>query len=218
MDTSENSVPMAGDRNDGTGGVSRASFLAWVAAGAGGLVGGADVLLRALRSAVPALAAGGPSISSSMPIVSNVGLYLGSVKSLQPNKALAYKDPKTGDPALVIRLPGGQLVSYDAVCPHRGCAVSYDPSRHNIVCPCHGAQFNPSRGAAPIAGPVSQPLISLPIRVDSAGNVYALDARPGTRINRLHTAPPPATGDDGGDGQDDGGSVGTHKKHGGGGD
>lgn len=205
MDRADNLVPDREDREDRADELSRASFLGRVSLGAGVLLGGADALIQAARSAVPALAAGGPSISSSMPVVSKVGLFLGSVKSLAPNKALAYNDPRTGDPALIIRLTGWKLVSYDAVCPHRGCTVTYDPARQNIVCPCHGARFDPVRSAAPIAGPVSQPLISLPIRIDSTGNVYALDARPGAHVNRLRSAPPPsAGGDDGGD--DDGGS------------
>ena len=210
MDISEGPELRANEReNEGTR-VSRASFLIRATVGAGVLAGGLTGFLQVLRSAALASAAGGPSIGSNMPIVSRVGLFLGSVASLQTNRALAYKDPKTGDPALVIRLPSGKLVSYDAICPHRGCAVTYDPLRQTIVCPCHGARFDAARNAVPVSGPVSQPLISLPIRIDAAGEVYALDARPGARINRLHAAPPPSAGEDGGDGEDDGRGRKTH--------
>jgi Rieske Fe-S protein len=149
-----------------------------------------------------------------VPVVSKIGLFLGSTTALKANQALAYTDPKTGDPALLIRLGAGALVSYDVVCPHRGCTVNYDPARKLLVCPCHGAQFDPAHSAAPLSGPVSQPLIGLPIRTDAAGNVYALDVRPGAKVNRLHAAPPPSSGGD--DGGDEGQSRGTrkHRKHG----
>jgi thiosulfate dehydrogenase (quinone) large subunit len=197
--------------------VPRSVFLARLGIGFGVLAGGATAFLDSLFSSVPALASLKPalSISSTMPVVSKVGLFLGNVKTLQPNQSLAYTDPKSGDPAILIRLPGGRLVSYDMVCPHQGCSVPYDPKRRLLVCPCHGAQFDPARGAAPLSGPVSQPLISLPIRLDAAGNVYALDARPGTKVNRLRAAPAPSRGDDGGD--DDSG-TGRHKRHKSGGD
>ena len=194
---------------------SRSAFLARLALGVGAAFGGSGAVLD-FFSSLPALAAGVPklSITSTMPIVSKVGLFLGNVKSLQPNKALAYSDPKTGDPALVIRLANGHLVSYDVVCPHRGCGVTYDPTRQKLVCPCHGAQFDPARQAAPVGGPVSQPLITLPVRVDSAGNLYALDAKPGSRVNRLH-APPPPSSEDGGGGDDGGSHSRRRKKRGG---
>lgn len=185
------------DRDRNPASIPRSTFLSWIGLGLASFAGGATALLDGALSSVPALASMKPKLSfgSGMPAVSTTGLFLGSTKSLQPNQSLAYTDPKSGDPAILIRLANGHLVSYDMVCPHRGCTVPYDPARSLLVCPCHGAQFDPARGAAPLSGPVSQPLISLPIRVDPQGNVYALDAPPGTKVNRLHAAPPPSSGD-----------------------
>jgi Rieske Fe-S protein len=186
--------------------VPRSAFLGWLGVGVGALAGGASALLGELFSSVPALAFLKPalSINSTMPVVSKIGLFLGNVTKLPPNQSLAYKDPKSGDPAILIRLANGQLVSYDMVCPHQGCTVPYDPTRRLLVCPCHGAQFDPAHGAAPLSGPVSQPLITLPIRLDTAGNIYALDAPPGSKVNRLHAAPAPSTRSDDGSGDDSG--------------
>lgn len=191
--------------------LSRSRFLAWLALGSGALAGG-------LLSPISALARGRPllSIGSTMPVVSKIGLFLGSATALKANQALAYTDPKTGDPALLIRLSGGKLVSFDVVCPHAGCNVAYDSGKRLMVCPCHGAQFDPARSAAPLSGPVSQPLISLPIRTDAHGNVYALDAKPGAKVNRLHAAPAPSQGgDDGNEAGDDGSGNTRRRKHGG---
>jgi len=182
----------------------RSAFLAWLGLGGSALAGAASGLASEIVSSIPALASAKPalSIGSAMPVVSKIGLYLGNVTSLRANQSLAYTDPMSGDPAILIRLASGHLVSYDMVCPHQGCTVPYDPARQLLVCPCHGAQFDPAHGAAPLGGPVSQPLFALPIRTDTAGNVYALDAKPGTKVNRLRAAPAPSTGGDDGAGDD----------------
>lgn len=215
MSKLEHCRPLGEDPESQGASMPRSTFLSWIGLGLASFAGGASALLEGALSSVPVLASVKPtlSIGSAMPVVSPTGLFLGSTKTLQPNQSLAYTDPKSGDPAILIRLPSGHLVSFDMVCPHRGCTVPYDPARRLLVCPCHGAQFDPARGASPLSGPVSQPLINLPIRVDSAGNVYALDAQPGTKVNRLHAAPPPSSGGD--DGASDDASTGTRtrRKH-----
>jgi thiosulfate dehydrogenase (quinone) large subunit len=218
MSRLEQRGPLGDDPESEPTSMPRSTFLSWIGLGLASVAGGASALLDGALSSVPALASVKPmlSIGSGMPVVSTTGLFLGSTKTLQPNQSLAYTDPKSGDPAILIRLPNGQLVSYDMVCPHRGCTVPYNPAQRLLVCPCHGAQFDPARGAVPLSGPVSQPLINLPIRVDGAGNVYALDARPGTKVNRLRAAPSPSSGGD--DGAGDDAPTGRHKRKTSGGD
>jgi len=46
-----------------------------------------------------------------------------------------------GRPVLIVR-KNGQLLAYDAVCPHLGCIVRWDDSRNAIECPCHGGIFD----------------------------------------------------------------------------
>ena len=43
-----------------------------------------------------------------------------------------------------------------------------------LICPCHGAAFDPAHAAAVIAGPADQPLASLPIHVDTASGRITL--------------------------------------------
>lgn len=128
------------------------------------------------------------------------GTLLGSVKSLPRNQALTYTDPASGDPALLLHLADGRFVAYDAVCTHAGCTVPYDPARRLLICPCHGATYDPARGATVLAGPAPQPLAALAIRVDAQGNAYALDGKPGTGQPAPHLQKaPPYTGQSGDD-------------------
>jgi thiosulfate dehydrogenase [quinone] large subunit len=75
---------------------------------------------------------------------------------------------------VVVKLPDGSLAAFDAVCTHAGCTVEWDSGSGFLICPCHGATFDPAQGAAPIAGPTDQPLTPLPIHVDQASGSITL--------------------------------------------
>ena len=96
------------------------------------------------------------------------GPVVARVSQLGSGRAIAFDDPITGDPGVIIRLHDGRYVAYDTVCTHAGCTVGYDRGSGYLICPCHGAAFDPANGAAVIAGPADQPLASLPIHVDTA--------------------------------------------------
>ena len=67
-----------------------------------------------------------------------------------------------------------RVAAFSRVCTHAGCLVGFDSSSHLLVCPCHGAEFDPLHHAAPVAGPASVPLESIPVRIDrSTGQVIA---------------------------------------------
>ena len=98
--------------------------------------------------------------------------FLGNVKVLPRNSAGQYTDPISGDPALLVHLPNGRFVAYDAVCTHAGCTVEYDPTQHHLACPCHGAVFDPAHGAQVLAGPAPQPLAPLQVKIDARSNAF----------------------------------------------
>jgi len=71
-----------------------------------------------------------------------------------------------------VRLSDGSVVAYSRICTHAGCEVGYDTRSHLLVCPCHGAEFDPAHDAQPVAGPASAPLQAIRVVVDRAnGNV-----------------------------------------------
>jgi thiosulfate dehydrogenase [quinone] large subunit len=88
------------------------------------------------------------------------------------NQVLPFDDPTLGS-AILIHLSSGQFVAYSTICTHAGCQVQYDPSVKELVCPCHGAVYDPSNNAQVLAGPAPYPLQSIPIHYDtSTGNIF----------------------------------------------
>ena len=101
------------------------------------------------------------------------GTVIARVARMTSHRPITFVDPQTGDPGIVIKLASGSIVAYDTICTHAGCTVEFDPSSSLLICPCHGATFDPSHNAEVLGGPTDQPLLRLPIKVDAAsGNVY----------------------------------------------
>ena len=72
-----------------------------------------------------------------------------------------------GSPAILFRTKAG-VFAYSAVCTHQGCTVTYSSSSHLIECPCHGGQFDPSQGAAVVAGPPPTPLAKIKVSIQGS--------------------------------------------------
>jgi thiosulfate dehydrogenase [quinone] large subunit len=126
----------------------------------------------AASNAAPNTAAGSQPSASGTSATPSSRQSVGSLSQLPVNSAIATTDPKSGDPAVVVHTSGSTVRAYDAVCTHAGCTVQYDPSYKLLVCPCHGGAFDPAQGGQVVAGPPPSPLTELPVKVDSAGNIY----------------------------------------------
>lgn len=72
-----------------------------------------------------------------------------------------------GAPAILFRTKNG-VFAYSEICTHEGCTVSYSPPDKALLCPCHGAVYDPFNGAAVTAGPAPAPLP--PIKVAISGD------------------------------------------------
>jgi Rieske Fe-S protein len=49
--------------------------------------------------------------------------------------------------------------------------VAYDPQTHTLVCPAHGAIFDPAQGGRVLHGPATRPLPQVTIHVNSDGTI-----------------------------------------------
>lgn len=125
-------------------------------------------------------AVGGPTASSS-PLVPAARFVVAHVADLTKTGARAFTVPfavpaplPAGDPAVIVRLADGSFVAFDAVCTHAGCTVQWDRQDRVLLCPCHGAAFDPAQRGAVIQGPTNQPLAAIPLQVDAASGAISL--------------------------------------------
>jgi len=111
----------------------------------------------------PSSPSASPSAAPEVP-----GQRIANLSKLPIGQAVGFSAPGVG-PAALVRLANGSVVAYSRVCTHAGCLVGYDTSARLLVCPCHGAEFDPARQAAPIPGsPTSTPLELIHVVVDKA--------------------------------------------------
>ena len=99
------------------------------------------------------------------------GSAIGPAKDVPVGSAAGFSDPSTGDPSIVLQPKAGTFLAFDAVCPHAGCTVQYDPSAKVLVCPCHGSQFSASTGAVQV-GPAVTGLNPIKIAEGGDGQLY----------------------------------------------
>ena len=71
-----------------------------------------------------------------------------------------------GVPAIVFRTKTG-VFAYSMICTHQGCTVTYVKKSKALVCPCHGAKFDPLKGATPTSGPTNKALATIKVGVKS---------------------------------------------------
>ena len=121
-------------------------------------------------STTTAPTAGTPTTTTSPTTAASAGTPVGLASQVPVGGGASFRDPKTGDPGLVLHLSEGRFVAYDAVCPHAGCTVAYSATAHLIVCPCHGSEFDPSSGAV-VNPPAQRGLSAIPVAVDANGQL-----------------------------------------------
>lgn len=68
-------------------------------------------------------------------------------------------------PVIVVNTSQG-VKAFSAICTHLGCIVAYDSTLNQIVCPCHGGQFNPISGVV-VSGPPPAPLPPVNVAVEN---------------------------------------------------
>ena len=143
----------------------------------GALLAGGGVVLAGCAQDDPAPAATStsapPSSSSSSPGASGSssgaagGAALAQLADVPVGSAVAATSA-AGRSVLVAQPSAGQVVAFDASCPHKGCVVV--ASGEELVCPCHNSRFELATGAV-LNGPATSGLAPLPVRVEGGAVV-----------------------------------------------
>ncbi|QBD81903.1 hypothetical protein EPA93_40385 [Ktedonosporobacter rubrisoli] len=90
--------------------------------------------------------------------------------NMQPNTALDFTNPADQQPSMLIHLPG-KFTAYEKACTHENVIVHYDPAKQQIICPKHGAIFDPANKGAVLRGPATKPLPQVAIHVNPDGTI-----------------------------------------------
>jgi Rieske Fe-S protein len=104
---------------------------------------------------------------------SHTGTVIGHT-SQATNSATTFNNPADGQGSLLIHLPNGNFVACERPCTHVGVPVNYDTGSHQLVCPAHGAIFDPLNGFSHVSGSGPSGLKPLPqvsIRVNADGTI-----------------------------------------------
>ena len=170
----------AGNRRYASTTQSRREFVWGVVTGGLGALGIAWVFSQVLgavnatggASTVPAGSGGSGGSSTggaggSSGGATGSGTVIAKTADVAANNSASFTVPN-GDPGVLVHLNSGSFVAFDATCTHAGCPVSYDPSSQLLLCPCHGAAFDPAHGASVVQGPAPTPLTGVAIKVDTA--------------------------------------------------
>jgi Rieske Fe-S protein len=69
-----------------------------------------------------------------------------------------------GAPAFLFRTKSG-VFAYSAICTHQGCTVDYFKAGKKLVCPCHGASFDPFNAGKVVSGEAKSPLAKIKVSI-----------------------------------------------------
>ena len=92
-----------------------------------------------------------------------------------PGEAYLFRYPTDDDPAILLRLPDGELHAFSQKCTHLGCVVTFQPNDKQLFCPCHDGVFDAATGVV-LEGPPPRPLGRIDVEVRN-GVVWALGAQ-----------------------------------------
>ncbi len=120
----------------------------------------------------PAPAKNGQMTMQNAPAASN-GAVIGSAKQMG-NSSVDFTNPTDKKMGLLIHMPDGSFTAYERACTHEGVSVNYDPATKTLICPAHGAIFDPAKGGSVVQGPAEQPLPTVHVKVNADGTITAV--------------------------------------------
>ena len=107
---------------------------------------------------------------TNAPAAGHTGTVIGS-SNMPVNSAMDFTNPTDKKPSMLIRLPNGNFVAYEKACTHEGVIIHYDTGTHTMVCPAHGAIFDPAKNGAVLQGPATTPVAKVNVRINADGTI-----------------------------------------------
>jgi Rieske Fe-S protein len=95
-----------------------------------------------------------------------------SLADIPVGGVLSFDYPDENNPCLLLRPNDKTLLAYSQKCTHLGCAVTPEPEKNCLYCPCHKGYFALDSGR-PTAGPPRRPLPHILLE-NRDGVVYAV--------------------------------------------
>jgi Rieske Fe-S protein len=96
-----------------------------------------------------------------VPESTTLSVSAGKASDLLPNSGRLV--PFGAEPALVVRLAGGELRAFSGVCTHLSCTVQYRQDLQQIWCACHNGLYDVS--GRNVSGPPPRPLQPFDVNV-----------------------------------------------------
>jgi Rieske Fe-S protein len=100
-------------------------------------------------------------VPPNIPEATTLAASAGKASDLAPNSGRVV--PFGSQPALVVRLPSGELRAFSAMCTHLSCTVQYRPDLQEIWCACHNGHYDLT--GKNVAGPPPKPLRAYDVNV-----------------------------------------------------
>jgi Rieske Fe-S protein len=97
----------------------------------------------------------------AVPESQTLSVTAGKASDLAPNSARLV--PFGAEPALVVRLAGGELRAFSGVCTHLSCTVQYRQDLQQIWCACHNGHYD--LHGRNVSGPPPRPLQTYDVNV-----------------------------------------------------
>jgi serine/threonine protein kinase/nitrite reductase/ring-hydroxylating ferredoxin subunit len=104
--------------------------------------------------------------ATKQPQATNTGTVIGST-AMAPNSSVVFNNNQD----LLIRLTNGNFVAYNRACTHEQVPINYDPATKTMICPAHGAIFDPAQNAKVLLGPATTPVAAVKVSVNSNGTI-----------------------------------------------
>ncbi|OYX15490.1 MAG: arsenate reductase (azurin) small subunit [Rhizobiales bacterium 32-66-8] len=139
-------------------------------------------VMTAGAAAATVLPAQVKAIEAGAALVKYPANRLANVKDLKANEPFDVAYPDEDAPGVLLKLgtavpggagPGGDIVGFSILCPHKGFPLAYTASDKTLNCPGHYSRFDCEKGGQQVWGQATQNLPQYALRIDDKGDIYA---------------------------------------------